>query len=43
MIGGGSDREQAIATNRLNPLVNEIKAWIEDGVSGLPYVEDTNF
>lgn len=35
MIGGGSDREQAIATNRLFPLVNEIKSWIEDGVSGL--------
>jgi CobQ-like glutamine amidotransferase family enzyme len=35
MIGGGSDREQSIATNRLTPLVNEIKAWIEDGVSGL--------
>lgn len=35
MIGGGSDREQAIATNRLSPLVNEIKSWIEDGVSGL--------
>lgn len=35
MIGGGSDREQAIATSRLTPLHNEIKAWIEDGVSGL--------
>ncbi|MDP4107578.1 MAG: glutamine amidotransferase [Bacillota bacterium] len=35
MIGGGSDREQAIATNRLTPLVHELKAWIEDGVSGL--------
>lgn len=35
MIGGGSDREQAIATTRLEPLVKEIKAWIEDGVSGL--------
>lgn len=35
MIGGGSDREQAIATTRLQPLVKEIKAWIEDGVSGL--------
>ncbi len=35
MIGGGSDREQAIATNRLTPLVNEIKAWIEDGVAAL--------
>lgn len=35
MIGGGSDREQAIATDRLTPLVHEIKAWIEDGVSGL--------
>lgn len=35
MIGGGSDREQAIATKRLAPLVKEIKAWVEDGVSGL--------
>lgn len=35
MIGGGSDREQAIATNRLLPLVKEIKAWVEDGVAGL--------
>jgi CobQ-like glutamine amidotransferase family enzyme len=35
MIGGGSDREQAIATNRLSPLVKEIKAWVEDGVAGL--------
>ncbi|WP_307413150.1 type 1 glutamine amidotransferase [Neobacillus ginsengisoli] len=35
MIGGGSDREQAIATNRLAPLVKEIKAWVEDGVSAL--------
>jgi CobQ-like glutamine amidotransferase family enzyme len=35
MIGGGSDREQAIATKRLTPLVNEIKAWVEDGVAGL--------
>jgi CobQ-like glutamine amidotransferase family enzyme len=35
MIGGGSDREQAIATNRLTPLINEIKAWVEDGVAGL--------
>lgn len=35
MIGGGSDREQAIATTNLAPLVKEIKAWIEDGVSGL--------
>ena len=30
MIGGGSDREQAIATTRLEPLVKEIKAWIEE-------------
>jgi lipid II isoglutaminyl synthase (glutamine-hydrolysing) len=35
MIGGGSDREQFIATTRLDPLVKEIKAWIEDGVSAL--------
>lgn len=35
MIGGGSDREQSIATTRLNPIVKEIKAWVEDGVSGL--------
>jgi lipid II isoglutaminyl synthase (glutamine-hydrolysing) len=35
MIGGGSDREQAIATNRLTPLVKEIRAWVEDGVSAL--------
>jgi CobQ-like glutamine amidotransferase family enzyme len=35
MIGGGSDREQAIATNRLSPLVKEMKAWVEDGVSAL--------
>lgn len=35
MIGGGSDREQTIATTKLTPLVNEMKAWIEDGVSGL--------
>jgi CobQ-like glutamine amidotransferase family enzyme len=35
MIGGGSDREQSIATNRLTPMVKEIKAWVEDGVSGL--------
>lgn len=35
MIGGGSDREQAIATTRLAPISQEIKAWIEDGVSGL--------
>ncbi|MCQ6277658.1 glutamine amidotransferase [Bacillus sp. EB600] len=35
MIGGGSDREQAIATDRLSPLVREIKAWVEDGVSAL--------
>jgi CobQ-like glutamine amidotransferase family enzyme len=35
MIGGGSDREQAIATKRLTPLVKEIKAWVEDGVAGL--------
>jgi CobQ-like glutamine amidotransferase family enzyme len=35
MIGGGSDREQSIATKKLTPLVNEIKSWIDDGVSGL--------
>lgn len=35
MIGGGSDREQAIATSRLAPISKEIKTWIEDGVSGL--------
>jgi CobQ-like glutamine amidotransferase family enzyme len=35
MIGGGSDREQYIATERLAPMVKEIKAWIEDGVSAL--------
>ncbi|MDP4084895.1 MAG: glutamine amidotransferase [Bacillota bacterium] len=35
MIGGGSDREQAIVTNKLQPLVKEIKDWIEDGVSSL--------
>lgn len=35
MIGGGSDREQAIATTRLAPISQEIKSWIEDGVSGL--------
>ncbi|WP_307412461.1 type 1 glutamine amidotransferase [Neobacillus ginsengisoli] len=35
MIGGGSDREQSIATERLTPLVKEIKAWVEDGVSAL--------
>ncbi|MGG5254777.1 type 1 glutamine amidotransferase [Neobacillus sp. SM06] len=35
MIGGGSDREQSIATARLESIVSEIKAWIEDGVSGL--------
>lgn len=35
MIGGGSDREQAIATSRLSPIVEDIKAWVEDGVSGL--------
>lgn len=35
MIGGGSDREQYIATTRLQPIVNEIKSWIYDGVSGL--------
>jgi CobQ-like glutamine amidotransferase family enzyme len=35
MIGGGSDREQAIATKRLTPLVKEIRAWVEDGVAGL--------
>ncbi|MED1205436.1 type 1 glutamine amidotransferase [Heyndrickxia acidicola] len=35
MIGGGSDREQFIATERLSPMIPEIKAWIEDGVSAL--------
>lgn len=35
MIGGGSDREQAIATTRLTLLAREMKEWIEDGVSGL--------
>ncbi|WML55645.1 glutamine amidotransferase [Neobacillus sp. PS3-12] len=35
MIGGGSDREQAIATKRLTPLIKEIKAWVDDGVAGL--------
>ncbi|MDQ0199333.1 CobQ-like glutamine amidotransferase family enzyme [Neobacillus ginsengisoli] len=35
MIGGGSDREQSIVTSRLAPLVKEIRAWIEDGVSAL--------
>lgn len=35
MIGGGSGREQSIATTRLDPLDKEIKSWIEDGVSVL--------
>jgi CobQ-like glutamine amidotransferase family enzyme len=34
-IGGGSDREQAIATKRLFPIVNEVKAWVNDGIAGL--------
>lgn len=35
MIGGGSDREQSIATARLASIVKEIKAWVEDGTAGL--------
>lgn len=34
-IGGGSDREQALATLELSKIKNKLKAAIEDGLPGL--------
>ena len=42
-IGGGSDREQALATKELSKIKTPLKEAIEDGMPGLTLVEAINF